>query len=91
MDTVKIDDHTEVKIEESDYGISLVAGFIGRENSFIVSTCKRVFKGVEKKCPLAISLGKDAAVAANALRVLADQIDGGRDAAGTVQDDDVPF
>lgn len=93
-DTVKIDEYTELSVENGDYGIKIIEGWIGRDGDFRPSFCKREFKkgSGEKSCPVSIKLGKDANAAAYALRLLADQIDGGRGASEQgPMPEDAPF
>ena len=95
-ETVNIDEYTELKVEDGDYGIKIIEGWIGRDGDFKPSFCKREFKkgSGEKTCPVSLKLGKDSAKAAAALRTLAYQIDGGRGESadpGPLPSDDVPF
>jgi len=85
---------SKVDVEDGgEYGFKIVEGWENRDGDFKPNFCKRQFgkDAPEKNVPLSIKIGENATAAAANLRVLADQIDGGRGAAGKFPDTDVPF
>ena len=86
---------SKIEVEDGgEYGFKIVEGWENRDGDFKPNFCKRQFgkDAPEKTVPLSIKIGENASAAAENLRVLADQIDGGRGASEQgPMPEDVPF
>lgn len=58
----QIDQYTALNIEDGQYGIKLMEGWVGKDGDFKLNFCKRSFKkgGEEKTAPVCVKLGDKA-------------------------------
>jgi hypothetical protein len=56
---ITIDKYTTLKLEDGQYGVKLIEGWVGREGDFKPSFCKREFKkgSGDKTAPVSVKLG----------------------------------
>lgn len=72
---INVDKYVTLKLEDYKGTYSIKEGYI-KDGEWLPTTCKRVFKGVEKKSPLSVRIG-DKETALAVLTLIYEEISGG--------------
>lgn len=90
---ITIDKYTTLKLEDGQYGVKLIEGWVGREGDFKPNFCKRAFgkDKPEKTAPVSVKLGDRAKAIEVARLILSEFGDHGSINPDKNKPEDVPF